>query len=832
MSVSKRQIKALEQKASLIKNLQASFAELEDSELKKMFFELRQDFEDKKISEADLETYVYAIVCEISRRVLGQDPYVVQVMGALCLNGGDVASMATGEGKTLTATMPAVLNVITQKNVHIVTANEYLARRDAEKMGRVYDFLGLKTGIVYSGQNLEEKKQAYDCDIVYGTCSEFGFDYLRDNLAPTKERKTGQKLGFALVDEVDQILIDEATIPMILSESMNINLNLFIVADEFVRTLGEADYEFDKKGRNVYLAESGYQKLEKMMQGVAAVDINEMQYYVDVALKAHHLLAKDRDYIVENGEIILIDKNTGRTLEGRQYSKFLHQALQAKEKIQIKQPSKTNATISVQMFFSKYEKIAGMTGTAKSAEDEFLNTYHMQVYEIPTNKPLARVDEPVQVYVDRKTQLEAILKEAQQTIETGRPILIGAKSIEESQEIARFLNKNGVPCTLLNASTKEEAEIISCAGMRGMITIATNVAGRGTDIKLGGDPEMLTIIALKQMGIELSLAEQNIVFAKEFDSNDELLVMAREMFLKFEEDSKAEKVEVNNLGGLRVVATSLGDSQRVTKQLIGRSGRQGDNGSSVVLVSLEDEVLERYGYSGLEEKADESGLIHDDKLDALVKKAEDSIDAENRGLRDLNLKIESILHGIREKTYESRNKILEMENFDDAIEYYIYQVIFAKLEEKPTLEEFREFLSKYFGGFAPVVNGMPEMPSDEFADAMAETIAKFRKRAIQKVERKSTKPEAVSKLKENEKAVMLSNLDIYWTDFLNNVEDVQNASFLQVYAQRDPFAELQYGLIQEYQKAVLAAQQDTVKFIFTQLDQLAKQLEIDPKQMF
>ncbi len=833
MSVSKKEMKELDRKASEIKNLQASFVGLSDGELKKMFVELCVDFKNKKLKEAELEAYVLALASEVSKRVLGLDPHQCQVMGAIALNSGDVANMATGEGKTLTGAMTAILNVLTKGNVHIVTANEYLARRDAETMSRIYEFLGLKTGLVYNGQSLEEKQQAYQADIVYGTCSEFGFDYLRDNLAKSKESQTGQKHAFAIIDEVDSILIDEATIPMILSERMKINLRLFEEADVFVRGLNAEDYEFSKDKKSVWLSEKGYEKLEKAIDGMASsFEIEEMQYFVDNALKAHHLFSNGKDYVVRDGEIVLIDKNTGRGLEGRKYSKYLHQAIEAKEGVKIEPPSKTNATISVQRYFSKYKKVCGMTGTALAAEDEFSQVYHMRVFDIPTNRQKARVDEGVQVYVSKKAQLNRILSEVKIALETKRPILVGTKTIQESEEIARLLKRNGVPFTLLNANTENEAESISCAGMLGMVTIATNVAGRGTDIKLGGDAEMLTLLQLKVMGVELPVKLQNIIFAENFDSKDELLVYARSLFVRHKSTCEHDRKIVNELGGLRVVVSSLGDSERVTQQLIGRSGRQGDNGSSIMVVSLEDEILSAYVSSDLTKFADAAGRIQANGLDELVVKAENKVESRNRETRLLNLKLETPVHGMREKTYSSRNKILELEDSAEAVRELIHTIILGKLNENAKRKEVNEFLKEVFGEFAVIQaeNGETQKP-EAIAEKLTEKIMQKREFVFKEILKQAKDgAQAKADIDASIKKAMLSNLDFYWINLLNNLDDVKNGAFLSVYAGRDPFKEMAYNSIKEYQEAMLSAQIDTIKYAFKYLEELAHRLEIDLSQ--
>lgn len=831
MSIFKKDIKVLEKKAREVKTLQASFAELSDEELKKMFFDMRQSFENDKISEDELLVSVFAIVCETAKRVLNKDPYLVQVMGAVCLNGGDVASMATGEGKTLTATMPAVLNAITMGSVHIATANEYLAKRDFEEMSRVYEFLGLKTGLVYSGQSIQDKQNAYACDITYGTGSEFGFDYLRDNRAKSSNEFSGQRHGFAIVDEVDAILIDEATIPMIISEPLNVNSTAFELADEFVESLDSDDYEIDLKRRTVTLTEKGIIKAEQtILKGASADNQSELNFCIDNALKAYHLFHEGVDYIVQDGKIVLIDRNTGRLMPGREYADFLGQSIQVKEGVPFVTPSTTVATISYPKYYTKYKKISGMTGTALQAEDEFLHNYNMFVYEIPTNKPIARVDEPMQVYLTNDDKLQAILREILQAQKTGRPILIGTNTVEESQELALLLRRHKIPCSVLNANTKHEADIISCAGMLGAVTIATNMAGRGTDIKLGGNSETLTLANLRENGIELSLEEQSIVFANKFDSSDERLIYARSVYEKAESTCKLAKEKVLAVGGLRVVSTTLAESERVTKQLLGRSGRQGDVGSSVEIISLEDKLLTTHvsdaligNYDRFASKADETGLIHDKHAETLARKAQMIVSDAHATARQTNTRFENYIHPIREVAYESRKQVLEMKNIDEAIEIYIHQVLERKLsEEGVTADKFGEYLKTIFGELAPKFSKKDIENKTELASTLTQKIMKMKKEIFDEMLKSRKFANMMAMIYKDEKSIILENIDTYFADFLNSLEDVKTGSFLQAYANVDPFQEYLFRVSNSYKMTVSTAQEETLKQIFSQVGKILK----------
>ena len=831
MAVFKKSNKELEKKAKEVKLLQTSLVSLSDAELKKMFFDMRKTFENGNISEDELMLQVYAIVCEAGRRVLDKDPYEVQVMGAICLNGGDVASMATGEGKTLTATMPAVLNAITQGSVHIATANEYLAKRDFEEMSRVYGFLGLKTGLVYSGQSIDEKRKAYACDITYGTGSEFGFDYLRDNRAKSNSEKSGQRHGFALVDEVDAILIDEATIPMVLSESLHVGPEFFEIADEFVRTLSSEDYEIDKKRNLISLTDSGFEKIEKrLLTGLDEDRRSQILFCVDNALKAHHLFHEGVDYLVQDGKIVLIDKNTGRLMYGREYADFLGQSIQIKEGVSFVSPTTTVATISYPKYYTKYKKIGGMTGTALQAEDEFLRNYNMFVYEIPTNKPVQRVDEPMQVYLTHDAKLQAILKEVQTAQKTGQPILIGTNTVEESQELALLLKKHKIPCNVLNANTTHEAEIISCAGMFGSVTIATNMAGRGTDIKLGGNAETLTLANLRENGIELSLEEQNIVFANKFVSSDERLVYAREVYEKAQKTCKLAKEKVVAVGGLRVVSTTLAESERVTKQLLGRSGRQGDVGSSVEIISLEETLLSTFvsdalisNHDRFEKTADENGLIHDKYAETLARKAQMIISDMRLSSRDMPVKFENYIHPIREVVYESRNRILQMKRSDDAVENYVVQVLEKKLaERKLSAEEMNEYLKEIFGSYAPEVTKNDMSDSLGLVSKLTRKIMRAKELFFNQMSGSNQSAALAGRVYASEKSIILDNIDKSFSDFLNSLDDVKTGSMLQSFANIDPYQEYLFRISNAYKDMVSSTQIETLKQIFSQMEQAVK----------
>lgn len=832
MAISQTSMKKLEKQAKQIKELELSFANFTDEQLKQYFFKLKQDYENKKISAEDLINPVYAIVCETAKRVLQKDPYLVQIMGALCLNSGDVAAMATGEGKTLASTMPAVLNAITHKSVHIATANEYLAKRDYDEMSRVYNFLGLSVGVVYNGQSIPEKQQAYACDITYGTGSEFGFDYLRDKLVTSDKYLTNQRHGFAIVDEVDSILIDEATIPMIISENLDTPINYYQMADNFVKGLSPEDYEIDSKTQSIHLSDSGIEKIEKQLNVNFATSENfNLLFYVNNALKANYILKNNVDYKVEDGKILLIDRHSGRIMQGREYSNQLQQAIQTKEGVPILTPTKTRASISFQKYYTKYKKLSGMTGTTQNTEDEFFKNYNMFVYKIPTNKPCVRKDEPMQVYINQDKQIQAILQEVKDAQKSGRPILIGTTTIEQSETLAKVLKQHNIPCNILNANTKREADIISCAGMLNQVTIATNVAGRGTDIKLGGDPEKLTLLQLEKHSISLTQQEQAIVFAKNFNSTDEKLINARNLFLTLTQKCKQEKQVVNSLGGLRVVATTLSENQRIKNQLIGRSGRQGDNGSSVVLASLDDTILNRFLGEELEEikqeyiqDADANGLIKDPLLNKLLTRAETICNALNEEYRNSNVKFENILDPIRTQVYKTRTDLLKSRKLTENIQNYVYYCVKNILNSTNNVDEINKYLKNQFKSFAPTVSQTMLSKKDVLAKKITETIIQNRKELLDKINSLPQNKPYLNKILIREKNTILKNLDFYWAEFLNAIESLQQEAFLQAYAQKDPYMEFMFSSSNKFEEISAVVRESSVKEIFEFLEHI-KELE-------
>ena len=620
----------------------------------------------------DILIDAFATVREASFRVLNMRHYKVQLMGGICVFQGRVAELKTGEGKTLMATLPVYLSALTGKGVHVVTVNDYLAQRDAEWMGKVYRYLGLTVGVNVHNLTDDQKRQVYACDITYGTNNEFGFDYLRDNLKVKLEDMVQRGLAFAIVDEVDSILIDEARTPLIISGRGGKSSEMYIQANRFVKTLiKEVDFTHDIKDKSVQLTESGAVKAEKFfgINNFADIENADLSHHIQQALKAHHIFKRDNDYVVQDGEIIIVDEFTGRLMIGRRYSDGLHQAIEAKEGVTVRNENKTHATITFQNYFRLYDKLSGMTGTAKTEEEEFRTIYGLDVLEIPTNLPMIRKDMPDVIYSTEKGKMRAIIADIIETHAKGQPILVGTVTVEKSEEISKYLIKNRIKHNILNAKNHErEAQIIAQAGKKGAVTIATNMAGRGTDILLGGNPEYLAKQDLKNKGIE----DDVINLATSYVQNvpDEILEVRAEykkLLEKHSQETEKEKQEVMAVGGLHIIGTERHESRRIDNQLRGRAGRQGDPGTSVFYISLEDDLAKRFGGDRLMRiydifKVDEDTPIQSKLMSRQIENAQRMIEGKNFGIRRQIIEYDDVLNTQRQVIYDERMKVLKGDN--------------------------------------------------------------------------------------------------------------------------------------------------------------------------
>ncbi|MBR2336701.1 MAG: preprotein translocase subunit SecA [Clostridia bacterium] len=687
---SRRSLRRIRAQAEEILELAPKYEKMTDAELKDQTAVLKGRLEKGETLE-DVLNDAFALVREASYRVLNMRHYLVQLMGGICVHQGRVAELKTGEGKTLMSTLPAYLNALSGKGVHLVTVNDYLAKRDAEWMGKVYRFLGLTVGVNVHELTDDQKREAYNCDITYGTNNEFGFDYLRDNLKKRKRDMVQRGLNFAIVDEVDSILIDEARTPLIISGRGEKSSTLYIDCNRFVKTLkADEDYNLDIKDKSVQITENGAKKAEKFfgIENLADIEHADLNHHIQQALKAHFIFKRDTDYLVSDGEIIIVDEFTGRLMIGRRYSEGLHQAIEAKENVTVRNENKTHATITFQNYFRLYSKLSGMTGTAKTEEEEFRTIYGLDVLEIPTNKPVQRIDLPDVIFSTESGKLKAIIKEITERHEKGQPILVGTVTVEKSEEISRWLIKNKIKHNILNAKNhKREAEIIAQAGKKGAVTIATNMAGRGTDILLGGNPEYLAKQDLRNEGISEELINVATSFVQDVsDEVKEVRKKYQEYYADHAKITDKEKEEVLELGGLHIIGTERHESRRIDNQLRGRSGRQGDPGSSLFFISLEDDLAKRFGGERLQGiyhmfKMDDDTALQSKLLSKSIENAQRTIEGKNFGIRKHIIQYDDVMNTQRQIMYEERMKVLRGENVHQDVLNLIPDFVTAIINE-------------------------------------------------------------------------------------------------------------------------------------------------------
>lgn len=825
-----REIKKLEKTAAKIELLADKYSAMSDDELKACTPAFKERLANGEALDSLLPD-AFALVREASDRVLGLRHFHVQLLGGIALHQGRIAEMGTGEGKTLVSTLPAYLNALTGNGVHIVTVNPYLAKRDCEWMGKVFKFLGLTVGVNCKEQgDFEYKKQAYECDITYTTNSELGFDYLRDNLARSKSNRVLRGLSFAIVDEVDSILIDDAGVPLIISAQEKSDNQGYIKANRFVKDMiTEDDYEFSAKDKTVFINENGAEKAERYynIENLSDYENQDIKHYIDNALRARILQKNNIDYIVANREIVLIDKNTGRQLIGRRYSDGLHQAIEAKEGVPIHDANVTAATITFQNLFRLYKKLSGMTGTAVTEENEFNAVYGLDVITIPSNKPLARIDRNDVVYFSKKEKYDAIIKDVKESYAKGQPVLVGAVSVEKSEELSRMLVMNKIPHNLLTAKNHEqEAYIIAQAGKKGSVTVATNMAGRGTDIMLGGNADFLTREKLSNLGYN----EETIELATGYyNDNSSEVAKAKEDYNKyyelFKKDVDAEKELVVSLGGLKVIGTERHMSRRIDNQLRGRSGRQGDPGESVFYLSLEDDVMRVIQADYVKSLTDKLNLpegesIQNKLITGVIERAQRIIEDRNFSARKNLIRFDDVLNKQREIIYGERNKVLEEGNVHDEIlqfmwdktveivknyiDYNIdhrewdYEGFNATLEdnvlakgtnlldpefvygkdEQSLIQDIFEVVEKQYEDKAAEFNLSEKQARDELIAAKNETLPDDMKIRA--------KEEDVNYFADVERVVLLNIVDTLWREHIRAAEELKGGISLVAYANRDP----------------------------------------------
>jgi preprotein translocase subunit SecA len=774
-----REVKKLNIIVEDVNRWEPEIEKLSDKELRKKTDEFKERLSEGETLE-DLLPEAFAVVREVSKRTLGMRPFDVQVLGGIVLHQGRIAEMKTGEGKTLVATMPAYLNALTGKGVHVVTVNDYLARRDSEWMGKIYNFLGLEVGLIVHDLDYEARKKAYNADITYGTNNEFGFDYLRDNMVLYKEQMVQRPLNYAIVDEVDSILIDEARTPLIISGQAEESTDIYYRFARFVPRLKEGeDYNVDEKAHSVMPTEKGIKKAESFLGVENLYDEENMEllHHFQQALKAHALMKIDRDYVVKDGQVIIVDEFTGRLMFGRRYSDGLHQAIEAKEGVKVEHESKTLATITFQNYFRMYKKLSGMTGTAATEEEEFRKIYGLDVVVIPTNKPMIRVDYPDVVYKTEKGKFEAVVNEIVECHKRGQPVLVGTVSIEKSELLSSMLKRRGIPHQVLNAKYHEkEAEIVAKAGQRGAVTIATNMAGRGTDIVLGEG--------------------------------------------------------VAELGGLHIIGTERHEARRIDNQLRGRSGRQGDPGSSRFYVSLEDDLMRLFGSDNIKSIMDRLGLEEDQPIEhslitKAIENAQKKVEARNFDIRKHVLEYDDVMNTQREVIYSQRRKVLEKEDLKESIKQMIVDVVDRLLEiyagkeihpEEWDIKGLSEYMVDIFQ-IRDVIDSasLENMSRDDVRDTLIEK--------AQAAYEKKEEELGSETMRELERFIMLKVVDKKWMDHIDAMDQLREGIGLRAYGQRDPVIEYKIEGYDMFQEMIKNIQEDTLRYLFRVQVKAAPQMQ-------
>ena len=809
---SQKEVKRVKPIVNKINELEEEISKLSDSELRG-----KTDYFKKQLAEGktldDILPEAFAVVREASKRVLGMRHFDVQLVGGVVLHQGRIAEMKTGEGKTLVETLPVYLNALTGKGVHVITVNEYLAKRDSEWMGKLYKFLGLSVGLIQSRMPKAAKQEAYNADVTYGTNNEFGFDYLRDNMVIRKEDMVQRGLAYAIVDEIDSILIDEARTPLIISGRANKSSDLYKKADSFVKRLSaktiveenvkdqeqaedneKYDYIVDLKAKTATLTAKGISKAEREFQVENLNDIenSDLVHNINQALKANGVMKKDIDYIVKDGEVLIVDEFTGRIMYGRRYNDGLHQAIEAKEGVRIADESKTLATITFQNYFRMYDKLSGMTGTAMTEAEEFQEIYNLDVVSIPTNKPLIRRDNPDVIYRNEDAKYRAIAREVKESHEKGQPVLVGTVSIEKSEKISKILSKEGISHQVLNAKNHEkEAEIIAQAGKFGSVTIATNMAGRGTDIMLGGNSEYLAKQEMRKMHYPEELVEQANAYN---ETDDKDILEARKKFKslseKYDKEIQVEKQKVIEAGGLKIIGTERHESRRIDNQLRGRSGRQGDPGESRFYLSMDDDLLKLFGGNMMSSVFDKGGIDEDTPIQAkmltkMIENAQMKVEGRNFSARKHVLSYDDVMNVQREIIYTQRREVLDgndmsesvknmmMDSVDMVVETYASEIDGDNFNPEGLLNEVR---TTFNIGELDCLNDK-KLSSTKVLDELKQKV-------LDSYEQK--KKEIGENIKELERIVILKTVDTKWMDHIDSMDSLKNGIGLRAYGQKDP----------------------------------------------
>ncbi|MBR0597991.1 preprotein translocase subunit SecA [Sinanaerobacter chloroacetimidivorans] len=835
-----KEVKKIEKIVDQVEALDEQMQKLTDSELKAKTAEFKERIAGGETLDQILPE-AFAVCREASYRSLGMKHFRVQLIGGVVLHQGRIAEMKTGEGKTLVATLAAYLNALEGKGVHVVTVNDYLAKRDMEWMGKLYTFLGLTVGCVVHGITNEVRKAAYMADITYGTNNEFGFDYLRDNMVIYKEDMTQRILNFAVVDEVDSILIDEARTPLIISGAGEKSTDLYNIADKFVSSFRlEEDFTMDEKDRTVSLTEEGVSKCEAFfkIENFSDPENMEINHHVMQALKAHNLMKRDVDYIVKDGEIVIVDEFTGRLMFGRRYSDGLHQAIEAKEGMKIRQESKTLATITLQNYFRMYQKLAGMTGTARTEEQEFRDIYNMDVVEIPTNKPIARKDLEDSIYATERGKFTAIADQIEESHKTGQPVLVGTISIERSEVISSILKRRGIKHNVLNAKQHEkEAEIVAEAGRFGAVTIATNMAGRGTDIILGGNPEFEAKREMRRRGYD----EAVISYASSFvPLEDPELITARNEYHELHEQFKAERAEeqqkVKEIGGLHIIGTERHESRRIDNQLRGRAGRQGDPGSTQFFISLEDELMRLFGGERIQGLVGKLGMNEDEPIEAgmltkSIENAQKKVEGRNFSIRKYVLQYDDVMNKQREIIYNERRRVLFGEDLRDHIMSMVEELIdenidfctaaskYAEEWDLAALENSLKKICSTFQGFQYTEQHIQNLDKETLKEDVMERFEEAYQAKEEEI--------GIERMRELERMILIRVVDNKWMDHIDAMDQLRHGIGLRALGQQDPARAYANEGFEMFDLMIKNIKEDTVKFCFNvtiQTDTARKQV--------
>ena len=850
---SQKELKRIDPIVQKVLSLEETYRAMSEEELKNQTVILKGRLANGETLD-DILPEAFAACREACDRVLEMRPYPVQIIGGIILHQGRIAEMRTGEGKTLVETLPAYLNALTGEGVHIVTVNDYLAKRDSEWMGKVFAYMGLTVGLVIHGVSNEERREAYAADITYGTNNEFGFDYLRDNMVTYKENLVQRGFAYSIVDEVDSILIDEARTPLIISGRGDRSSDLYQKADRFARTLTairvkehdskeevdslEADYIVDEKAHSATITPRGAKKAEEYfkVENINDADNMTLLHHINQAIKAHGVMKRDTDYVVKDGEVIIVDEFTGRLMIGRRYSEGLHQAIEAKEGVTVARENKTLATITFQNYFRMYKKLSGMTGTAMTESDEFREIYGLDVVEIPTNKPVIRDDMPDVVYKNEKGKFNAVIDEIVEAHAKNQPVLVGTVTIEKSELLSHMLKRRGVPHNVLNAKHHDkEAEIVSQAGTPGAVTIATNMAGRGTDIMLGGNAEFLAKAEMRKLGYDEEMINAATAY---FETGAEDILSARahynELLHKFKAEIAPKAEEVRKNGGLYIIGTERHESRRIDNQLRGRAGRQGDPGKTRFFISLEDDLMRLFGGNRIQSIMETLNIPEDTPIDAKmlsgsIEGAQKKVEGRNFETRKSVLRFDDVMNQQREIIYGQRGKVLEGEDISESIANMRRESVEKTVDIYLANDESKndwnlDGLRDYYLGWI-LTDGDLRFSKEEFEKITKADVTELLQNRMEEIYAKREEQFTPEIMRELERVALLRNVDLKWMDHIDAMSDLKQGIYLRSYAQHDPVVEYRIEGFDMFDQMIEAIREDTVKMLMTVRVKAAPQRE-------